>query len=72
MTKLLVFELELRTSNRQQDILYTTLGVNDVIVNINSIILYLPSVIPNTETQVIFNEVITKFFHNIVWIMDDW
>ena len=49
------FELDLRTSNRKQDILYTTLGDNDVNVTSNSISLYIPQLIPSPETQVIFN-----------------
>ena len=40
-------ELELRTSNRKQDILNKTLGDKDVNVT-NSTNLYIPSIIPNT------------------------
>ena len=61
-TKGLGFELDLRTSNRKQDILYTTLGDNDVNVTINSISLFVPQIIPFPETQYIFNEAISKTF----------
>ena len=56
------FELDLRTSNRKQDILYTTLGDNDVNVIINSSNLFIPQIIPSPETQVYFNEAISKTF----------
>ena len=56
ITKGLGFELDLQTSNRKQDILYTNLGDNDVNVTINSISLYIPQIIPSPETQVYFNE----------------
>ena len=62
ITKGLGFELDLRTSNRKQDILYTTLGDNDVNVTINSISLFIPQIIPSPETQVIFNEAISQTF----------
>ena len=62
ITKGLGFELDLRTSNRKQDILYTTLGDNDVNVIINNINLFIPQKIPTPETQVYFNEAISKTF----------
>ena len=62
ITKGLGFELDLRTSNRKRDILYTTLGDNYVNVTINSISLFIPQIIPSPETQVIFNEAISKTF----------
>ena len=62
ITKSLGFELDLRTSNAKQDILYTTLGDDDLNVTINNNILYIPSIIPNTETQVFSNEAIPKTF----------
>ena len=62
ITKGLGFELDLRTSNRKQDILSTTLGDNDVNVTINSISLFIPQIIPSPETQVYFNEAISKTF----------
>ena len=60
ITKGLGFELDLRTSNRKQDILYTALGDIDVNVTIKSISLFIPQTIPSPETQVIFNEAISK------------
>ena len=62
ITKGLGFELDLRTSNRKQDILYTTLDDDDVNVTINSISLFIPQLIPSPETQVIFNEAISQTF----------
>ena len=62
VTKGLGFELDLRTSNRKRDILYTTSDDNDVDVTINSISLFVPQIIPSPETQVIFNEAISKTF----------
>ena len=62
ITKGLGFYLDLRTSNRKQDILYTTLGDNDVNVTINSIRLFIPQIKPSPETQVIFNEAISQTF----------
>ena len=62
ITKGLGFKLELRTSNRKRDILYTTLGDNDVNVTINSISLFVPQIIPSPETQVIFNEAVSQTF----------
>ena len=62
ITKGLGFELDLRTSNRKRDILYTTLDDDDVNVIINSISLFIPQLIPSPETQVIFNEAISQTF----------
>ena len=62
ITKVLGFELDLQASNRKQDILYTTLGDNDVNVTINSISLFIPQIIPSPETQYILNEAISKTF----------
>ena len=62
ISKGLGFELDLRTSNRKRDILYTTLDDDDVNVTINSISLYIPQLIPSPETQVIFNEAISETF----------
>ena len=61
-TKVLVFEIELRTSKRKQDILYITLGDIVVSVTINSISLFVQQIIPSPETQYIFNEAISKTF----------
>ena len=62
ISKGLGFELDLRTSNRKQDILYTNLGDNDVNVTINSINLFIPQIIASPETQVNFNEAVSKAF----------
>ena len=62
LSKGLGFELVLRTSNRKQDILYTTLGDNDVNVTINSISLFIPQIIPSPEKEVFFNEDISQTF----------
>ena len=56
------FALDSRTSNRKQDILCTIPGDNDVNVTIKSISLFIPQIIPSPETQVIFNDDISKFF----------
>ena len=62
ISKGLGFELDLRTSNRKHDILYSTLLDNEVNVTINSINLYIPQIIPSPETQVYFNEAFSKTF----------
>ena len=62
ITKVLGFELDLRTSNRKRDILYTTLDDDDVNVTFNSISLFIPQLIPSPETQVNLNEAISQTF----------
>ena len=62
ITKGLSFELDLRTSNKKRDNLYTTLGDKDVNVTIKSISLFIPQIIPSPETQVKVNESISKTF----------
>ena len=47
---------------KKKNLLYTTLGGNDVNVTINSIYLYLPSPVPSAEQQQIFNESIRENF----------
>ena len=42
--------------------MYTTLDDNDVNVTINSISLFVPQIKPSPETQVIFNEAVSKTF----------
>ena len=69
ITKGLGFELQLKTSNEKQNILYTTLGGNDVNVTINSIYLYIPSLVPSAEQQQIFNEAIRE---NFTLSFDSW
>ena len=55
ITKGLGFELQLKTSNKKQNIIYTTLGGNDVNVTIKSIYLYKPSLVPSAVQQQFFN-----------------
>ena len=62
LTKDLGFQLQLKTSDEKQNIIYTTLGGNDVNVTINSIYLFIPSLVPSPEQQQIFNESITQSF----------
>ena len=62
ITESLGFELQLKTSNEKQNTIYTTLGGNDVYVTINSIHLYIPSLVPSAEQQQIFNEAIRENF----------
>ena len=62
ITKGLGFWIDLRTSNRKQDFLYTSLGDNDVNVTNNSISLSIPQITPSPETQVHFNEDISQSF----------
>ena len=62
ITKGLGLELDIRTSNRKQEILYTTLGDNDGNVTINSINLFVPQIIPSPATQVYVDEAISKTF----------
>ena len=62
IAKGLGFELQLKTSNEKQNILYTTLGGNDVNVTINSFYLYIPSLVPSAEHRQIFNEAIRENF----------
>ena len=62
ITNGLGFELQLKTSNEKQNLIYTTLGGNDVNVTINSIYLYIPSLVPSAEQQHTFNEAIRENF----------
>ena len=62
ITKVLVFDLQLKTSDEKQNIIYKTLGGNDVSVTINSIYLFIPSLVSSPEQQQIFNESITQSF----------
>ena len=58
ITKNLGFHLKLKM-NDLQDIIFTTIA-DDINVTINSLYLYVPILIPNSQTQVVFNEVIMK------------
>ena len=62
ITKGLGFELQFKTSNEKQNIIHTTLGGNDVNVTINSIYLYIASLVPSAEQQQTFNEAIRESF----------
>ena len=62
ITKGLAFELQLKTSAEKQNIIYTTLGGNDIIVTINSKYLFIPSLIPSPEQQQQFEESIRQNF----------
>ena len=72
ITKCLGFELDLRTSNRNWYILYTTLGDAAVNITIVSLNLCIPTINPSPETQTTFNEIITKSFtlSNEWWATD--
>ena len=67
ITKNLGFHLKFKM-NDLQDIIFTTLA-NDINVTINSLYLFVPILIPNTQTQVMFNEVI---MNNYTITFDSW
>ena len=69
ITKGLGFELQITTSNEKQNIIYTTIGGNDVSLTINSVYLCIPSLVPSAEQQQIFNESIRR---NFTLSFDDW
>ena len=69
ITKGLGFELQLKTSNERQNIIFTTLGGNDINVTINSIYLCIPSLVPSAEQQQSFNE---AFRENFTLSFDAW
>ena len=54
--------------NNLQDIIFTTIA-NDINVTINSLYLYVPQLIPNTQTQVMFNE---ATLNNYTITFDSW
>ena len=56
ITKELGFELQIKTSAEKQNIIYTTLGGNDIIVTINSIYPFISSLFPSPEQQQQFSE----------------
>ena len=47
--------------NDLQDIIFTTIA-NNITVTINSLFLYVPILIPNSQTQVMFNEAIVNYY----------
>ena len=67
ITKNLGFHLKFKMKDLQ-DIVFTTLA-NDITVTINSLYLYVPQLIPNTQTQVMFNEAIMS---NYTITFDSW
>ena len=67
ITKNLGFHITLKT-NDLQNIIFTTLA-NDINVTINSLYLFVPTLTPNTETQVLFNESIKN---NYTLTFDSW
>ena len=67
ITKNLGFHLRFKMNNLQ-DIVFTTLA-NDITITINSLYLFVPNLIPNSETQVIFNEAI---MNNYTIRFDSW
>ena len=67
ITKNLGFHLRFKMNNLQ-DIIFTTLA-NDITVTINSLYLFVPSLIPNSETQVMFNE---SIMNNYTITFDSW
>ena len=56
ITKILGFHLTFKTADLQ-DIIFTTIAT-DILVTMNSLYLFVPVLIPNTQTQVMFNEAI--------------
>ena len=67
VTKNLGYQLKFKM-NDLQDIIFTT-RANDINVTINSLYLYVPILIPNTQTQVMFNEAI---MNNYTITFDSW
>ena len=64
ITKGLGFELQLKTSNEKRNIIFTSLGFgeNDFNVTINSVYLYIPSLVHSAEQQHLFNEALRENF----------
>ena len=67
ITKNLGFHLIFKM-NDLQDIIFTTIA-NDIIVTINILYLYVPQLIPNTQTQLMFNE---SIMNNYTITFDSW
>ena len=69
VTENLVFRITFKTANLQ-DIIYTTIAAGTPInVTINSLYLFVPFLIPTTETQLLFNESIQN---NYRIFFDEW
>ena len=67
ITKNLGFHLKFKM-NDLQDIIFTTIA-DDINVTINSLYLFVPKLIPSTNTQVMFNEAI---MNNYTITLDSW
>ena len=67
ITKNLGFHLKFKMKDLQ-DIIFTTIA-DDINVTINSLYLFVPVLIPNSQTQVMFNEAIMK---NYTITFDSW
>ena len=67
ITKNLGFHLIFKM-NDLQDIIFTTIA-DDINVTINSLYLYVPQLIPNTQTQLMFNE---SIMNNYTITFDSW
>ena len=67
ITKNLGFHLIFKM-NDLQDIIFTTIA-DDINVTINSLYLYVPQLIPNTQTQLMFNE---SIMYNYTITFDSW
>ena len=67
ITKNLGFHLIFKM-NDLQDIIFTTIA-DDITVTINSLYLFVPTLIPNTQTQLMFNEAI---MNNYTITFDSW
>ena len=67
ITKNLGFHLTFKTANLQ-DFIFTTIAT-DIIVTINSLYLYVPILIPNTQTKVMFRE---SIMNNYTITFDSW
>ena len=67
ITKNLGFHIIFRTADLQ-DIIYTSIGDN-INVTINSLYLFVPTLTPSTETQLMFNESIQNNYRKF---FDDW
>ena len=69
VTKSLGFRITFKTANLQ-DIIYTTIAAaTPIVVTINSLYLFVPCLIPTTETQLMFNESIQN---NYQIFFDEW
>ena len=67
VTKILGFHVTFRTADLQ-DIIFTSIGDN-INVTLHSLYLFVPTLIPNTETQLKFNE---SLQNNYRIFFDDW